>query len=43
MFRDECMNRELFLSLIEARQIIEEWKKDYNQEQPYSSLWISDS
>jgi len=37
-FRDECLSRELFLSLIEARQIIEEWRKEYNQERPHSSL-----
>ncbi len=37
-FRDECLSRELFLSLIEAHQIIEEWRKEYNQERPHSSL-----
>jgi putative transposase len=36
--RDECLNEHLFTSLIEARQIIEEWRIDYNTNRPHSSL-----
>ena len=28
--RDECLNEHLFANLKEARQIIEEWRADYN-------------
>jgi putative transposase len=37
-FRDECLNRELFTSLLEAQLIIEDWRKEYNQTRPHSSL-----
>ena len=37
-FRDECLNETLFSSLDEARQKITEWKEDYNQIRPHSSL-----
>ncbi len=36
--RDECLNVETFTSLAEARVIIEQWRRDYNQERPHSSL-----
>lgn len=36
--RDECLNRELFGSLAVARVIVEQWRKEYNQERPHSSL-----
>jgi putative transposase len=36
--RDECLNRELFGSLAEARVIVESWRVEYNQERPHSSL-----
>ena len=36
--RDECLNEHLFVSLKEARQIIEEWRIDYNTNRPHSSL-----
>ncbi len=36
--RDECLNEQLFLSLAEARQIIETWRHDYNHVRPHSSL-----
>lgn len=36
--RDECLNQNWFGSLNHARQVIEEWRKDYNQERPHSSL-----
>ena len=35
---DECLNRELFGSLLEARVIIEAWRIEYNGLRPHSSL-----
>lgn len=37
-FRDECLNEHQFLSLDEAREIIETWRRDYNEARPHSSL-----
>lgn len=37
-FRDECLNETLFSSLPQARHQINEWKEDYNEERPHSSL-----
>ena len=36
--RDECLNQHWFVSLDEARRVIEEWREDYNQQRPHSSL-----
>ena len=36
--RDECLNREIFGSLWEARVVIEQWRLEYNTERPHSSL-----
>lgn len=36
--RDECLNREVFSSLAEARVIIEAWRQEYNERRPHSSL-----
>jgi len=36
--RDECLNRELFGSLLEARVIPEAWRIDYNESRPHSLL-----
>jgi len=36
--RDECLNRETFGSLWEARVVIEQWRLYYNAERPHSSL-----
>ena len=36
--RDELLNGELFLSLAEARWIIDRWRLDYNHRRPHSSL-----
>jgi len=36
--RDECLNVNLFNSLLEARTVISEWKEDYNINRPHSSL-----
>lgn len=36
--REECLNDNQFLTLVEAQTIIETWRKDYNEERPHSSL-----
>jgi putative transposase len=36
--RDEVLNREIFYTLIEAKVLIEQWCRDYNQVRPHSSL-----
>lgn len=36
--RNECLNEHWFLDLPEARQMIENWRIDYNQNRPHSSL-----
>ena len=36
--RDELLNRELFLSLAEARYVLDEWRLDYNHRRPHSAL-----
>lgn len=36
--RDECLNRELFGSLREARIILESWRVEYNVVRPHSAL-----
>lgn len=37
-FRDECLNEHWFHSLAHARAIIREWRKDYNECRPHSTL-----
>lgn len=37
-FRQECLNQHWFLSMEDAIFKIEEWRKDYNQVRPHSSL-----
>jgi putative transposase len=37
-FRDECLNEHWFMTLDNARKIIEEWRIDYNTKRPHSSL-----
>ena len=37
-FRDECLNESWFVSLADARQTIERWRRHYNQERPHSAL-----
>ena len=37
-FRDERLNQNLFETLDEARKLIEDWRIDYNEERPHSSL-----
>jgi putative transposase len=36
--RDECLNANWFTSLSDARQKIETWRQDYNEQRPHSSL-----
>ena len=36
--RDELLNREIFTTLTEAKILIEQWRKEYNQVRPHSSL-----
>ena len=36
-FRDECLNEHWFTSLAHARDIIAEWRRDYNEVRPHSS------
>ena len=37
-FRDECLNRETFRNMAEARQVVENWRREYNEFRPHSSL-----
>jgi transposase InsO family protein len=37
-FRDECLNREIFDTLWEAKVVVENWRKEYNTVRPHSSL-----
>lgn len=37
-FRNECLNANWFDSLDHAREVIEEWRVDYNSDRPHSSL-----
>ncbi len=36
--RDECLNLEWFRNLQEAKGVIEQWRRYYNEERPHSSL-----
>lgn len=37
-FRDECLNVNWFLSMEDAREKIEKWRRDNNEFRPHSSL-----
>ena len=37
-FRDECLNMHWFSDLRDAQIKIENWRKEYNEERPHSSL-----
>lgn len=37
-FRDDCLNEHYFVSLKDMREIIEEWREEYNTFRPHSSL-----
>ncbi len=36
--RDECLNETLFSSLKHAREVLADWRKDYNQLRPHSAI-----
>jgi transposase InsO family protein len=36
--RDELLERELFLSMAEARYVVDEWRLEYNHHRPHGSL-----
>ena len=36
--RDECLDRELMLSLAEARVVIEDYRRHYNEDRPHGGL-----
>ena len=36
--RDELLNGEIFTTLLEAKVLIENWRNEYNQFRPHSSL-----
>jgi len=37
-FRDECLNEHWFVSLVDAKALIEAWRLDYNLVRPHSAL-----
>jgi len=37
-FRDECLNMEWFRNRVEARVHIEQWRREYNEVRPHSSI-----
>jgi putative transposase len=37
-FRAECLNEHWFLTLADAREKIESWRRNYNEHRPHSSL-----
>ncbi len=40
--RDECLDTHWFLSLEDARAKIEEWRQNYNESRPHTSLgWLT--
>ena len=38
VFRDSCLNRWAFLSVREARLVVESWRREYNEERPHGAL-----
>lgn len=37
-FRDKCLNEHLFKSYCHPREIIENWRNDYNRQRPNTNL-----
>jgi putative transposase len=37
-FRDECLNEHWFITMAQARRVIELWRIEYNTERPHSSI-----
>ena len=36
--RDECLNVHTFLSITHAQDLIERWRRDYNERRPHGAL-----
>lgn len=36
--RDECLNEQVFTSVLHARTVIETWRRDYIEERPKKAL-----
>jgi putative transposase len=36
--REECLNQNWFVSLEDARRVVEAWRREYNEERPHGSL-----
>lgn len=36
--RKECLDRHIFSNLLEAKKVIEDWRRHYNEERPHSAL-----
>jgi putative transposase len=36
--RDECLNGEIFFHMADAREKLDRWRRDYNQNRPHSAL-----
>jgi len=39
-FRDECLNEHWFIDIEHARDVIEDWRRDYNDIRPHGSLGL---
>lgn len=37
-FRDECLNEEIFIDLLDAKKKIEKWRTYYNEARPHTAL-----
>ena len=37
-FRDECLNVHWFETMVEAKQLIEAWRQEYNESRPHRAL-----
>jgi len=37
-FRQECLNTHWFMSLADAREKVEAWRRYYNEERPHSAI-----
>ena len=36
--RDECLNREVFVGVADARVLVERWRREYHEARPHSAL-----
>ncbi|CDZ64879.1 Hypothetical protein, partial CDS, partial [Neorhizobium galegae bv. orientalis] len=37
-FRAECLNQHWFLTLADAREKMEDWRRDYNEVRPHGAI-----